>query len=227
MGPVNIIRYHLHLAATKKPYHHGNLKAALSTAALQLVEETGLEAFTLREVARRAGVSHNAPYRHFKKKEDVFASLATAGFHQLNDRLSEALEGDSDPAAKLRGASRAYLAFAFENPARFAVMFHSNFDRDAYIDYVEAYSEALRLLSHLIQACGELGAESAETAGDLVWTGVHGIAELGLARRLREGNLAELEHLVDAAVDSLLNGMPKALEQRSRNTTTTRKAARG
>ncbi len=212
----------------KKPYHHGNLKAVLARAALKLVGETGLGSFTLREVARRAGVSHNAPYRHFKKKEDVFASLATEGFHQLNERLSAALAGDLDPAAKLRGASRAYLAFAFENPARFAVMFHSNFDRQAYEEYVEAYSESLRLLSQLIVACGELGAESAETAGELVWSGVHGIAELGLANRLRAGDQAELEHLVDAAIDSLLNGMPKALEQRRKsNSTTTRKAARG
>jgi AcrR family transcriptional regulator len=212
--------------AEKKPYHHGNLKAVLARAALKLVGETGLGSFTLREVARRAGVSHNAPYRHFKKKEDVFASLATEGFHQLNERLSTALADDLDPAAKLRGASRAYLAFAFENPARFAVMFHSTFDRQAYEEYVEAYSESLRLLSQLIVACGELGAESAETAGELVWSGVHGIAELGLANRLRGGDQPELEHLVDAAIDSLLNGMPKALEQRRKNNTV-RKAARG
>ena len=199
----------------KKPYHHGNLKSVLARAALKLVGETGLGAFTLREVARRAGVSHNAPYRHFKKKEDVFAALASEGFLQLNDRLREALNLELDPAARLRGASRAYLHFAFENPARFAVMFHANFDRQAYEEYVSAYTESLRLLSQLIEACGELGAESAETAGELVWSGVHGIAELGLAQRLRGGDESDLEHLVDSAIDSLLNGMPNALSKQA------------
>jgi len=197
----------------EKPYHHGNLKSVLARAALKLVGETGLGAFNLREVARRAGVSHNAPYRHFKKKEDIFAALATEGFRQWNERLQAALQQGSDPADQLRAASRAYLRFAFENPARFNVMFHSEFDRETYGEYVAAYTASLSLLSQLMTACGALGAESAEVTGDLVWTGVHGITELGLAKRLREGNVELLEELADAAIDSLLRGMPKTLRR--------------
>lgn len=208
------------MAATKKPYHHGNLKAVLSSAALQLVGEIGLGAFTLREVARRAGVSHNAPYRHFRKREDLFAALATDGFHQWNNRLLDVLAADLEPAARLHMASRAYLEFAFESPARFAVMFHADFDREAYGEYVEAYSESLQLLIRLIAPCAGLTAGSLDAAGDLVWSAVHGIAELGLARRLREGNQAELERLAGTAIDSLLLGMPGILERppQSRNT---------
>ncbi len=198
---------------SEKPYHHGNLKAVLGRAALKLVGETGLGAFTLREVARRAGVSHNAPYRHFKKKEDVFAALATEGFHQLNERVKEALAEGPDPATRLKLAARMYLHFAFENPARFAVMFHASFDRRAYEDYVAAYTEALMVLTQLIEACGALGAESADTAGEILWASVHGIAELGLAQRLSRTTGPELQPLVDSAIDSLLHGMPKVLVQ--------------
>jgi AcrR family transcriptional regulator len=195
----------------KKPYHHGNLKAVLASAALQLVGEIGLGAFTLREVARRAGVSHNAPYRHFKKREDVFAALATEGFHQLNERVKAALPGAVDPVGRLKLAARTYLQFAFENPARFSVMFHAAFDRRLYQDYVGAYSDSLTLLTHLIEACGTLTAEAAETAGEIVWANVHGITELGLAERLSYATGPKLEPLVEAAIDSLLIGMPKVL----------------
>lgn len=213
------------LVDSQKPYHHGNLKAVLARAALKLVGEIGLSAFTLREVARRAGVSHNAPYRHFKKKEDVFAALATEGFHQLNERVQLALGGDQDATESLRLAARTYLQFAFENPARFGVMFHANFDRKAYDEYVAAYTEALTLLTQLIEACGAIGSESADTAGEIVWASVHGIAELGLAQRLTGSTEAELEPLVDAAINSLLHGMPKVFGANRKKAAITRKAS--
>jgi AcrR family transcriptional regulator len=195
----------------KKPYHHGNLKAVLGRAALQLIGEIGLGAFTLREAARRAGVSHNAPYRHFKKKEDVFAALATEGFHQLNERVKTALASESAPVARLKLAARTYLHFAFENPARFHVMFHATFDRRIYPDYIAAYSDSLALLTHLIEACGTLSTEAAETGGEIVWANVHGIAELGLSGRLSHATAPKLEPLVDTAIDALLRGLPQVL----------------
>src|SRR5580658_1074366 len=71
----------------ERPYHHGNLKPALLEAAVELIAEVGPAAFTLREVARRAGISHNAPYRHFREKDELLAAVATEGF----ERLAEAL----------------------------------------------------------------------------------------------------------------------------------------
>ena len=71
----------------KRPYHHGNLKPALLEAAVALIGEVGPAAFTLREVARRAGISHNAPYRHFREKDELLAAVATEGFHRLADAL--------------------------------------------------------------------------------------------------------------------------------------------
>ena len=73
-----------------KPYHHGNLREALLEAAIRLIAEVGPTAFTLREVARRAGVSHNAPYRHFHDREDLMAAVAAQGFRELTPASSNA-----------------------------------------------------------------------------------------------------------------------------------------
>ena len=69
-----------------RSYHHGNLKHALLDASLALIRTVGPGAFTLREVARRAGVSHNAPYRHFRDKGELLAALAADGFDRLTSR---------------------------------------------------------------------------------------------------------------------------------------------
>ena len=73
-----------------KPYHHGNLREALLQSAIQLIAEVGPTAFTLREVARLAGVSHNAPYRHFQDKGALLAAVATQGYGELTDAMLEA-----------------------------------------------------------------------------------------------------------------------------------------
>jgi len=187
-------------------YHHGNLKAALLKAAFQLVGKIGVEGFTLREVARRAGVSHNAPYRHFSSKESLIAALATESFRQLQEAVRRSIDEVADPPARLRAACRTYLHFALKNPSRFNIMFHSSFDRRSYPEYVSAYTDALALLSELIEVHSGLTVP-AETAGELIWASVHGIAELGLAGRLRHGIAADLEQLSDAATENLLRGM--------------------
>jgi len=186
-------------------YHHGNLKSALLKAASKLVEKIGVERFTLREVARKAGVSHNAPYRHFPSKESLVASLATESFRQLHENLLEAIEASAEPATRLHDAAIAYLRFALKNPPRFNLMFHSKFDRQDP-DYVAAYGALVRLVGELIEPHHNL-AIATETAGELVWASIHGIAELGLAGRLRDGSQPELEQLTDAAISALLAGL--------------------
>ena len=86
----------------RKPrsYHHGNLKQVLLEASLDLLRKAGSGEFTLREVARRAGVSHNAPYRHFRDKQELLAALAAEGF----DRLTAAMTKAAEPACQPPGA---------------------------------------------------------------------------------------------------------------------------
>src|SRR5258706_5651107 len=102
----------------KQTYHHGDLQVALMLTAGQMLEKEGLEALKLREVARRAGVSHSAPYRHFAQREALLAALAAEGFERLGAAQRKAAE-----AGGLRAMGEAYVAFALENPQRFRLMF--------------------------------------------------------------------------------------------------------
>src|SRR5690348_15474902 len=102
----------------KQSYHHGDLRQALLDAALELLEKQGPEALVLREVARRAGVSHNAPYRHFASREELLAGLAARGFGEFGKRVQSAQGG-----GKGTGMGEAYVGFALEHPQLFRLMF--------------------------------------------------------------------------------------------------------
>lgn len=111
----------------RRSYHHGNLRAALIDAALALIGEKGALGFTIAEAARRAGVSAAAPYRHFKDREDLLAATAEAGFERFAERLEAAWrEAGADPLRGVEAMGRAYLAFAREEPAYFAVIFEAD-----------------------------------------------------------------------------------------------------
>ena len=107
-------------------YHHGDLRRALVEAALGLVTEEQNWDFSLRQVARRAGVSHNAPYRHFPEKRDLLAELAAVGYKALRERLVEAADATEGPEAALLATGVAYVRFGTDNPARYRLMFGSD-----------------------------------------------------------------------------------------------------
>src|ERR1700683_542726 len=109
--------------AAPPPYHHGNLGPALVEAALALLDETQDWDFSLREVARRAGVSHNAPYKHFPEKRDLLAAVAARGFEGLAERTLSSLEGLTDARARVLACGRAFVARGIANPALYRLMF--------------------------------------------------------------------------------------------------------
>jgi AcrR family transcriptional regulator len=109
--------------AAPRPYHHGNLGPALVEAALALLDETQDWDFSLREVARRAGVSHNAPYKHFPEKRDLLAAVAARGFEALAERTLSSLEALTDARARLLACGRAFVACGVANPALYRLMF--------------------------------------------------------------------------------------------------------
>src|ERR1700734_2820688 len=104
-------------------YHHGDLRRALIETALQLVTEEQDWTFSLREVARRAGVSHRAPYNHFPEKLDLLAAVAAVGFERLRDGMLRAMVGIDEPAALLFAICRTYIRLGLENPALYRLMF--------------------------------------------------------------------------------------------------------
>jgi AcrR family transcriptional regulator len=107
----------------ERPYHHGDLRRAIVTAALDILRETQSLEFSLRELARRAGVSHNAPYKHFADKRELLAAVSAAGFEMLTKRMAREIAGFRSPREQLFAMLRAYIDHGVENPALYSLMF--------------------------------------------------------------------------------------------------------
>jgi AcrR family transcriptional regulator len=158
-------------------YHHGDLRAALLRAAADMLREGGPAAITLREAARRAGVSPTAPYRHFAEKEALLAALATDGFRDLGKALAAAT---SEKSAGLNRAGEAYVRFALANPARFRLMFGHG---------VSSMPEHPELMAAALQTFEALTGMVARNGGDKLaaikaWSQVHGLADLLIERMI-------------------------------------------
>ena len=126
-------------------YHHGDLRRAVVTAALEILSETQSMDFSLRELARRAGVSHNAPYKHFAEKSELLAAVSAAGFDLLTKRIADQIARVGNPRAQLFTILRTYIRFGVENPALYRLMFGGT-DWDATPDrYREPNAMATRI----------------------------------------------------------------------------------
>ncbi len=112
-------------------YHHGNLRAALIEAALAVIRSDGIEAVTLRGLARSVGVSHAAPARHFASRNALFAAIAEEGYRGLIGRVTAAGGAGRDPVERLRLMARAHVAWALENPELHAAMCNPEIARHA------------------------------------------------------------------------------------------------
>jgi AcrR family transcriptional regulator len=155
-------------------YHHGDLPAALLRAAGKTLEKRGVGALSLREAARRAGVSHSAPYRHFPDREALLAALAAEGFAMMGERLR------GQPA---RAMGEAYVRFALERPQRFRLMFGGVLPMANYPELLSAADGAYRAL---VEAFKEL--PRPEVAAAAAWSLVHGLSHL-----LLDGHFARAE----------------------------------
>jgi AcrR family transcriptional regulator len=170
-----------------KPYHHGNLREALLEAAIRLIAEVGPTAFTLREVARRAGVSHNAPYRHFRDRDDLMAAVAAQGFRELTQAMIVAAKERADLLDRLKRAGLAYVTFALRRPEHFTVMFDAPMSKRKHPDSAAAAEQAFGTLMSFVKDCqdtGRLPPGDLRQMALLAWTMVHGIAKLAITGRL-------------------------------------------
>ena len=159
------------MSTRRRAYHHGNLPVSLLAAAGKMLEKEGVAALSVRSAARRAHVSHNAPYRHFPDRESLLAALAAEGF----ERFGRALE-EGQARGGLRGRGEAYLRFALENPQRFRLMFGGDLRMDRHSALREA---AVRAFSGLMGAlAGHLPGVANRDAPVAAWALVHGLAHL-------------------------------------------------
>lgn len=140
-------------AKQRDTYHHGDLKRALTEAALGLVTEKGPKGFTLREVARRAGVSAAAPYRHFPDKAQLLGAVATQGFIQLHEALSAATTEKADLTRQVLDMGRAYVGWAVGHPDYYQAMFGSELDKGDKPELLTAGARAFDDLLDAIVRC--------------------------------------------------------------------------
>lgn len=168
---------------SRRGYHHGNLRDALVTAALDLIGKKGVSGLTFADAARRAGVSPAAPYRHFSDRDALLAEVATRGFAKFGDSLAAAWDGGApDVWTAFQRVGRAYLAFARDEPAYYAAMFESGLPPNADPALSQAADRAFDMLLEAAQAlCARLPADRRPPPKMMalhVWSFSHGIASL-------------------------------------------------
>lgn len=173
--------------AKKQTYHHGDLRQALITAALTLLQNKDARSLSLREVAREAGVSHTAPYRHFADKAALLAAIAQEGFTEFGSYLNAALTPDQ-PVKSLQDTGVAYVRYALDHPTHFRVMFSSfppNEPTDSELYIVS--KRTFQILVNVIksgQAAGVMKAGDPDALALEKWAMVHGLAMLLLDEML-------------------------------------------
>lgn len=168
-----------------KAYHHANLREILITAAVALIGEVGPRAFTLREVARRAGVSHNAPYRHFASKDELLFVVAQEGFDRLTVLMEETLAAGRSPLERLELCGCGYVDFGLRWPNHLLVMFELPPACREHGEKKPAVGgNAFSVLLNCIVAAQQSGDLLDGDPLPLAWTAwalVHGIAKLAIS----------------------------------------------
>lgn len=199
----------------RKPraYHHGDLRAALIQAARELLEEGGVQALTLRGVARRAGVSQTAPYRHFAGHEELIAAVAEEGFRRLHAAMVRAANAATGRLA-LQELAVEYVKFALKSPAEYRVMFGRDPEglagTAAGQSLIIASGALMSLLRGGIEQLQRAGAVRTGDAGAMAlaaWALVHGLAMLLLDGQRPSSPASAVEKMVRNATTLLMFGM--------------------
>jgi AcrR family transcriptional regulator len=178
-------------------YHHGDLKQALVKEALTIIAEDGAAGLSLRDLARRVGVTQTAPYRHFEDRDALLATVAEEGFRLLKERLEangdECAIATTDTSNPIRQIGERYIDFAIKNPSHYRVMFGpfvSSAKRDkkfpGLIDTAEALHGHLISIIEVGQSLGLFREGPAVEIADSTWSLMHGLATLIIDKHISE-----------------------------------------
>lgn len=205
----------------QRPYHHGDLHSAIVGAALAVLSESQNTEFSLRELARRAGVSHNAPYKHFADKRELLAAVSAVGFELLAKQMTDATKDLDSPHERLAAIARAYVCGGVNNPALYRLMFggYLTGQDDGRPPIERTAAEDMRAL--LVEAIsnGALGRpipntteNTREIDGAILtfWSQMHGLTLLLVDRLVGPSEkMAELtESILQGMLDGLANCIP-------------------
>jgi AcrR family transcriptional regulator len=200
-----------------KPYHHGDLRRALIDAALQLAGEGGAEAVSVREAARRAGVSPGAPFRHFPSRDALMTAVAEEAQQRLRAEIDAALAGApvGDPLARFRSFGLAYLRWAMRNPAHFEIISNGRyFDHDRAAGLSRDNAELLGMIGRTLEeafAQGQLHSPDLKRVQIASRALVYGFARMNIDGHLPRWGVpeAEVERTAEAILDLFIEGIAR------------------
>lgn len=193
----------------RPPYHHGDLARALLKAADAIIEEEGLEAFTLRSCARRAGVSHAAPAHHFKDRAGLLSAYAASIFRDLTATVQEHIaQAGNDNYARLRATGLAYIEFALQRPGAFRLVFRCEALAKDCPEMKEAGDACFQVLIDVVQALMPAADQRRVLVHTtMAWSLVHGFATLWLDGNLCNalgGHCSDINTKADALAGQIL-----------------------
>ena len=169
-------------------YHHGDLKNALIRAGIEILSKEGVQALSLRKVAKQAGVSHAAPYAHFADKQALIAAIAAEGYKKLYEQLITAKEQEEDPLTCLVAVAFAYVQFAIDEPDHFRITFSGAVEAEQnYPEYVEQSKRCFALVVAVVADCqrhGVLIQGNTQLVAVSIWASIHGFVQLLLSNQL-------------------------------------------
>ena len=197
-------------------YHHGDLRRALIQAALELAAEENHWDFSLREVARRAGVSHNAPYNHFPHKRDLMDAAASAGHDLLRSELTATVAKIADPREALSKMGSAYVSFGIRNPALYRLMFSVAPSGPDWRpeEVLTAWLASRAVLENILRRGARIGIfdpalarkSELQTAALFIWAAVHGLTMLAIDGLATVERLS-IERITQKVVTTTLQGL--------------------
>ena len=195
-------------ASAEKPYHHGDLRAALLEHAGKILRAEGLEALTLRAVARAAGVSQTAPYRHFADRRALMGAIAAEGFGELHRAMGEAMAHGGGREG-FKGIALAYVHFAVANPALYRVMFGPEVANTSDLPELATASRAslgfVQSGLEQLQAAGLVRAGDAAVMAISLWAALHGTVSLILDGQAE--TVTDIDTLVQATAQLVMFGL--------------------
>ena len=180
-------------------YHHGDLRNGLLQAAREILEEESLSALTLRAVARKAGVSHAAPYRHFPNHEALLVELSAEGFDELRTAIAEAAKASGSEPDKIATIGAAYMRFVAQRPALARLMFGGQLPNRDQFPALEKKADSIG---------AEIGSALHDSAlGLAVWSAIHGLAMLVLENVIDLGQRRSGLHVLPARAEIILRSL--------------------
>lgn len=203
-------------APAERPYHHGDLRRVLVDAAFELVGEGGAGGLSVREAARRAGVSPGAPFRHFSSREDLLAAVAEEAQRRLGTEIDRALAAaPADPLQRFRSVGLAYLRWAKRNPAHFEVISSRRlFDHDKSAAVSAGNAEVIGLTEAILRdahASGQLGTSDLKQVLIGARALVYGYARMAIDGHFTRWGVAEgdIDRTAESVIDLFISGIAR------------------